>query len=77
MPKVNKYDKGMTLILGYKTIFVPDDKVSSLIDTLSKCIELDKMWNDEGTHYYINKGYVSYTLVKNEMNEINIKERED
>ena len=78
MSEVNQYDKGMTLILGYKTIFVPEDKVSSLINTLNKCIEIEKMWSEEGTEsYYVSKGYVSYTLVKNEMNELNVKEGED
>ena len=76
MSEVNKYHEGMTLSIGYKTIFVPADKVSSLINTLNKCSELEKMWNDEGPDYYVNKGDVSYTLTKHEMKEFIVKEGE-
>lgn len=76
MSEMNQYHEGMTLTLGYKTIFVPADKVSSLINTLSKCIEIDKQWDEEGTHYYVNKGDVSYTLTKHAMKELIVKEGE-
>jgi hypothetical protein len=76
MSEVNQYHEGMTLTLGYKTIFVPADKVSSLINTLNKCSELEKMWNDEGPDYYVSKGDVSYTLTKHEMKEFIVKEGE-
>ena len=76
MSEMNQYHEGMTLTLGYKTIFVPADKVSSLINTLNKCSELEKMWNDEGPDYYVSKGDVSYTLTKHAMKEFIVKEGE-
>jgi len=76
MSEVNKYHEGMMLRIGYKTIFVPADKVSSLIDTLNKCSELEKEWNEDGSDYYVDKGGVCYRLTKHKINELNIKEGE-
>lgn len=74
MLEATEYHKGMTLTIGYKTIFVPADKVSPLIDTLNNCIEIEKVWSDET--YYVSKGNVSYTLTKHEMEEFIVKEGE-
>jgi hypothetical protein len=75
MSEVNQYHEGMTLTLGYKTIFVPADKVSSLINTLNKCSELEKEWNEDGSDYYIDKGGVCYRLTKHTINELTIKKK--
>ena len=76
MSEINQYHEGMILSIGYKTIFVPADKVSSLINTLNKCIELEQMWNDDGPNYYVDKGRVFYRLTQHKINELNVKKEE-
>ena len=78
MSGLNDYHNGMTLSIGYKTIFVPADKVSSLINTLSKCSELERVWpdNDEPGHW-VNRGDVPYTLTKYDTKEFIVKEGEN
>lgn len=76
MSEINQYHEGMTLSIGYKTIFVPSDKISTLINTLNKCSELEQVWNDDGSDHYVDKGRVFYRLTQHKINELNVKKEE-